>query len=123
MPPGKISPELKLAVEDYNLTGHDGLSPHAASIGVVTETNSRKPPRSVVFIHCDDNANFDQLASLGVRVNRKNGKVRTAFLPLAQLERVAELESVYRIEPSRYLKPLMDIAKPRVNLPIVYQPR
>ena len=70
----KISPELQSMMVDFEEAGHDGLEGHIGTLGIVSEANSLKPPRSVVFIHCDGQANLDHLKEAGIRVNKAKGK-------------------------------------------------
>ncbi|MDZ7292730.1 MAG: S8 family peptidase [candidate division KSB1 bacterium] len=117
MIPEKIAPGLMVAFEDYKDGGIEGLAPHMGSLGLVSVKDSPKPPRAVVFIHCEETAKLERLARKGIRVNQTHGKVRTAFLPLASLGPLSEDPAVERIIPSRYLQPLMDVAPGKVHLP------
>jgi subtilisin family serine protease len=113
----KIAPELMVALEDYQEEGQLGLSRHTRSLGLVSVEGSPKPPRTVVFIHCDERAGLAHLASYGIRVNQSTGRVRTAFLPLESLDPLSDDPAVERIIPSRYLRLRMDVAPGKVNLP------
>ncbi len=118
MQPEKISPGLLLALQDYRDESREGLIPHKRSLGIVSAKNSPKPPRAVVFIYCDEDAQLDHLAAeFGIRVNQPTGRIRTAFLPIESLDPLSEEPAVQRIKPSRYLKPLMDVAPDKVNVP------
>lgn len=118
MKPEKIAPELIISLEDYRQEGEAGLSRHLKTLGLVSAQGSPKPPRSVVFIHCHEEAIFDGLRDrYGIRVNQPKGKVRTAFLPLESLEPLSDDPAVERIIPSRYLRLTMDVAIGKVNLP------
>jgi subtilisin family serine protease len=113
----KIAPGLMVALEDYEDEGLEGLIRHKASLGLVSDMGSPKPPRAVVFIRCHEKAGLDHLTAKGIRVNQPAGKVRTAFLPLDSMGPLSEDPSVERILPSRYLRPLMDVAPGKVHLP------
>lgn len=113
----KIAPGLTAAMEDYREEGQEGLTRHMRSLGLVSTEGSPKPPRTVVFIHCDELAGLEHLLRYDVRVNQLKGKVRTAFLPLESLDPLSDDSAVERIIPSRYLRLLMDIAPGKVNLP------
>lgn len=117
MQPEKISPGLLVALQDYQSEGRQVLTAHKRSLGIVSSETSIKPPRSVVFIYCDEQADLDRLAQYGVQVNQSTGRVRTAFLPLESLDPLSEEPTIHRIKPSRYLRPLMDVAPGKVNLP------
>ncbi|MBI1743124.1 S8 family peptidase [Candidatus Acetothermia bacterium] len=117
MQPEKIAPELLVALDKFQKQGRPGLTPHIRSLGLVSAVDSPKPARTIVFLHCDEQAKFDHLSSLGVRVNQPKGKVRTAILPLEGLDRLSDEQTVKRIVPSRYLRLLMDVAPGKVNLP------
>ena len=117
MRPEKISPGLLLALQDYQNEFRQGLALQKRSLGIVSQQNSPKPARIVVFIYCDEDAQLDHLAEYGIRVNQSSGRVRTAFLPIESLDRLSEESAIARIKPSRYLKALMDVAPGKVNLP------
>jgi subtilisin family serine protease len=113
----KISAGLLVALEDYQQQGREVLAKHMRTLGVVPATGTPKPPRTVVFIYCDEDAQLEHLAQNGVRVNQSSGKVRTAILPIDSLDVVSDEPAVQRIKPSRYLKAMMDVAPGKVNLP------
>lgn len=113
----KIAPKLLLALEDYQHEGHAGLTRHMRTMGLVSAGASPKPARIVIFLSCDERAAFGNLAGQGIRVNQTRGKVRTAIVPLEQLGALSEHEGVERIVPARKLRPLMDVAPGKVNLP------
>jgi subtilisin family serine protease len=113
----KIAPGLMTAFEDYQREGRSGLGRHTQSLGVLSAEDSPKPPRAVVFIHCDPQVSLQHLADYRIRVNQPAGRVRTAFLPVESLEPLSEEPTVQRIVPSRYMRLLMDVAPDKVNLP------
>ncbi|MBM4258547.1 MAG: S8 family peptidase [Deltaproteobacteria bacterium] len=117
MTPEKIAPELMLAFEDYQQEGRSGLALHARSLGVLPSENIVKPARTVVFIHCDDQARLDHLAQRGIRINQAIGRIRTAILPMDELSTLSDDPAVQRIFPSRYLRLLMDVAAGKVHVP------
>ncbi|MEO8892309.1 MAG: S8 family peptidase [Coleofasciculaceae cyanobacterium] len=117
MQPEKISPGLLLALQDYRDELREGLIPHKRSLGVVATLNIVKPPRVVVFIYCDEDAQLEHLTQYDIQLNQSTGRVRTAFLPIASLDALSEDPAVDRIKPSRYLRALMDVAPGKVNLP------
>jgi len=113
----KIAPGLMVALEDYQAKGAAGLATHKKLLGVIVEEGSPRPARAVVFIRCDDGANFEHLRAGKVRVNQSRGAVRTAFLPLARLGELSDDPAIRRIIPSRYVQPFMDVAPSAVHLP------
>ncbi|HEY9649329.1 MAG TPA: S8 family serine peptidase, partial [Coleofasciculaceae cyanobacterium] len=117
MIPEKIAPSLLVTLQDYRNEGRPGLLRHTRQLGLATAIGSPKPPRTVVFIRCDEQAELDHLTQYGIRVNQSTGSVRTAFLPLESLDPLSEEPAVNRIIPSRYLKLRMDVAPEKVKLP------
>src|SRR5919202_3332413 len=117
MIPEKISPGLLVALQDYEAEGREGIIPHKRSLGLFPSVGSPKPARTIVFIYCDEDAQLDHLAQYGIQVNQSVGRVRTAFLPIESLDPLSDDPAVRRIKPSRYLRPLMDVAPGKVNLP------
>ncbi len=113
----KISAGLLVALEDYQQQGREVLAKHMRTLGVVPASGTPKPPRTVVFIYCDEDAQLEHLAQNGVRVNQSSGRVRTAILPIDSLDALSDEPAVQRIKPSRYLKAMMDVAPGKVNLP------
>jgi subtilisin family serine protease len=113
----KLSPGLALALEDFREEGADGLRRHAASLGVVAPADHLEPPRIPVFLFCDEGAELKNLEELGVEVNEDRGRVRTAFLPLESVEQLAERPEIRRVAASHRLRPAMDVASLRCNLP------
>jgi subtilisin family serine protease len=113
----KIAPGLMVALEDYQARGAAGLAAHKKILGVIADENSPRPPRAVVFIRCDEQANLEHLKTHTIRVNQARGKVRTVFLPLASLNELSDDPAIHRIIPSRYLQPFMDVAAGEVHLP------
>lgn len=117
MTPEKMSPGLLLIQQEYDNPLDLGLMLQARSLGVVATPLSPKPPRTVVFIYCDENADLSHLNRYGVRINQSTGTVRTAILPIESLDPVSDDPNIQRLKPSRYLRPLMDVAATKVNLP------
>lgn len=118
MKPEKRAPGLWVALEDFTEEGIEGLRRHLRVMGLVMDAGACHPPHAVVFLHCDERAGLDHLARSSVIVNQQTGRVRTAFLPLESLDPVSDDPAVFRILPSRYLRPLMDVAQKIANLPV-----
>jgi subtilisin family serine protease len=117
MKPEKLSPGLLTALEDFDQEGSLGLTRHVMTLGVVPSIGTPKPPRTVVFLECDEDAKFDYLAQEGVIVNQPTGRLRTGFLPIESLDALSDDQQVERIISSRYLQKRMDVAVGRVNVP------
>ena len=113
----KIAPALMVALKDYQEKAVDGLTRHLRTLGIRYQVGDSTPPRATVFVVCDEEAKFTHLGKYGIQVNQQLGELRTAFLPLDCLERLSVEPAVARIQPSRYLHPLMDVASAEVNLP------
>jgi len=117
MKPEKIAPGLINALEHYQQQGEKGLNLHLRSLGIINDPKTSKPALASVFIRCAENANLDRLKEYGVEVKQSRGKIRTAFVPLKNIGRLSEESAIARITPSRYLKPLLDVAKTTIGLP------
>lgn len=113
----KLAPSLIVAAEDYAAQGAVAMTRYVHSLGVVARPGDAEPMRSIVFIHTSEDADLDFLGQYGVTLNQSRGRVRTGILPLASLGRVSEAPEVRWIGGSRALRPLMDIASPKVRLP------
>jgi subtilisin family serine protease len=111
----KIAPSLLTALDDFAQAGNTGLRRHARAMGVVA-TESQKPPRVAVFLRCDETSNLDHLTALGVKMNQRQGRVRTAFMPMASVDPVSDDPQIRQIIPSRRLKLLMDAASAAVHV-------
>jgi subtilisin family serine protease len=113
----KISSGLLVALQEYQEQGGEGLVSQMGTLGILLGVGAAKPPRSVVFVYCDDQADLSHLEQHDVLVNQSSGRVRTAFLPLESLDALSEDAAIERIKPSRYLRSRMDVAMthPQVN--------
>jgi subtilisin family serine protease len=106
----KIAPGLMVALEDFREKGEAGLRPHSRALGIVAAKGRSRPSKTVVFIHGDEQRDFERLARHNIEVNQGRGRIRTAYLPLDSLDALSEDAAVDRIVPARYLRPLMDAA-------------
>lgn len=113
----KIAPPLVVAFHDFGQRGEPGLGPHLRALGIVPAEGRPRPPKTVVFIRCDEQVNLDHLGQHDIEVNQPRGAVRTAYLPLASLDQLSEDPAVHRILPTHYLRPLMDVARAKVHVP------
>lgn len=112
----KLGAGLLDAVNDFEAEGDAGLTPHRRALGVVGGTDA-KSPRMVVFLHCEEKAKLDALEGPGVVINQSYGKVRTAIVAMDQLGELSDHRAIKRIEPARFLRPLMDVAPGKVKVP------
>jgi len=110
----KVDPELLTALSDYQKYGRRGLSHHKQKIGIISIDEPSKPVGIPVFLHCDPLVNLKYLSRYNTRVYQSGGRIRTAFLPLTSLEALSEDRGLERINPSRYLRPAMDLI-PRMD--------
>ncbi|NEP86884.1 MAG: S8 family serine peptidase [Okeania sp. SIO2C2] len=117
MKPEKIAPGLMTALENYQQQGEKGLNLHLRSLGIINHPKTSKPHLASVFIRCEENANLNHLSKYGIQIKQSKGKIRTAFVPLEKIGRLSEESAIARITPSRYLKPLLDVAKNTIGLP------
>lgn len=113
----KIAPGLLVAIENFRQQGEAGVRPQIRSLGIIPANGRPMPAKTVVFIHCEELADLNYLSEHGVEVNQANGAVRTAFLPLEQVDQLSDEQAIHRIIPARYLRPLMDVANPKVHVP------
>lgn len=113
----KIAPGLLSILDDFGDQGMAAMADSFRTFGLVAEAGTPKPPRIIIFLHCDRRADLSDLAAYGVRVNQRAGRVRTAFLPVESLDPLSEDGRVERIVPSRRMRLLMDVAPSKVGLP------
>ena len=85
---------------------------------IVSDGKSEKPPRAIIFIHCDEIADFSDFTGEGIHINSDMGSVRTAILPISEIDRLSEYEGVISLEASTIMKPCMDVALSDAHLPI-----
>ena len=114
---GKLSPTLAAALADFETGGRPALALHARTLGLVSTDATVKPPRIVVFVHCDESTQPVDLAVDGVEINQPAGAVRTGIVDLVALDALSENPAVSRIVPARRLRLLMDVAKTKVGVP------
>src|SRR4051812_12352840 len=118
MKPEKIGPGLLSAVVDRRERRRAAMSQRVRTMGVVgADEDTQKEPRVIVFLRCAPEATFADLSSAKVRVNEQSGGVRTAFLPLDEVDALSEHPDVKRLSATHTTKPLLDIALPRVHIP------
>ncbi len=111
MKPEKIAPGLITVLEHYQQQGEKGLNLHLCSLGLINDPKTSKPTLASVFIRCQADANLNHLSEYGVKAKQSTGKIRTAIVPLEKIGRLSEESAIAPITPSRYLKPLLDVAK------------
>jgi subtilisin family serine protease len=141
----KLAPGLMFALRAYEGATHEwerrsALAPHARLLGLPTIAPSLAParppvaplagaarapllssplePRVVVFLHVRGEKRHLKAATRKlITVNQDSGKIRTAYVPLDALGPLSEDPAVLAIRPARYLRPNLDVALPRVNIP------
>ena len=109
----KLSAGLSALVEEYQTSGAAGMLVQPRSLPL-SATPSGGPPSVRVFMRCDGEATFDDVTKISVHQSR--GEVRTAQVPLDQLDEFTELPTVSRLTPSVVLRPLMDVATSEVGV-------
>lgn len=82
----KISGPLLAAFEDLQEAGPTALALHRRTLGMAPVLGTQKPPQAIVFIHCDEKANLENMSDGGLKLNQRRGRVRTALLPLDMLD-------------------------------------
>ncbi len=63
------------------------------------------------FIQLNAGATAESLADEGVTVLRQRGDIAIVAMPIADVERIAELPAVKRVELSRTVQPMMDVVR------------
>jgi len=112
----KISTGLLGVWLEWREGGAAALTSHSRSLGI-TNLGTQKEPRVIVFVRCDDAATFPELAEKGITVNEASGPLRTAYLPLRELDEFSEHPDVLRIAATHVAKPKLNIACPFVHVP------
>jgi subtilisin family serine protease len=112
----KLSAGLMLLVQDLNNGGTDALAERVQLFGLMKPRRAGGAPRASVFIRTADGATLDNLQSRGIVVQSGRGRTFTAELSLDQLDMLSEDDRVERIQSSRYLRPLMDVAADAIGL-------
>jgi subtilisin family serine protease len=111
----KLAAGMLTSLEIEETEQPEAIKPTASLLGL-TEPDTIKPTRAIVFLHCSPKAAFPFDPSEGIHVNASSGAIRTALVPLEKIEELAENDDVWRIVPSRQLRPRMDVAAHRVRL-------
>jgi subtilisin family serine protease len=111
----KLSAGMSALVEEFSSQGAAILSdePRAVPLASFDESGS---PEVHSFIRCDSDAQIPE--TKGVNLHTKHGKVRTAVISLAGLDRLSERYDVHRISPAVMLNPLNDVCATRTRLPV-----
>jgi hypothetical protein len=86
-------------------------------MGIIANSDTQKEPRIMVFIRCEPDASFEDLAGEGIVFNDHRGVVRTAFLPMDKVPQLAAHPSVNRIGVARTARPRLNVAVPIVGIP------
>jgi subtilisin family serine protease len=113
----KLDPSLSYSFKKYETKRKAGLENLKNYLGITSEIGNPKPARIVLFIECDENADFTEFVKHHIIVNQKRGKLRTAFSPLSSIPYLEEDKRIKKIRSSKYLKLEMDVAQVAVNVP------
>lgn len=111
----KLAPGLASLVEDYGAQGAGGVAAAARSVALNAVAGAGTPTIDV-FLRCQADANLDHLAPVAA-IHQDAGAVRTATVALDQIDALSEDDQVVRIAPPRQLRPLLNVALPKVQVP------
>lgn len=112
----KLSAELTYLSHCYNEKDLSGIENTQGIIGTVRNSKNAEDPRVIVFLHCNEGADFSDLETDRIRFNSKTGTIRTAILPISEIGSLSEHEDVNRLEASNIMKPCMDRAAAEAGL-------
>ncbi len=112
----KIDSSISYSLMKYQVEQKPGLTNLKHFLGIKSEVNNPKPSRLVVFLSCDENADFSDLESKGITINQKKGKLRTGLVPLNNINYLQEDQRINRITSSKKLSFKNDVAKNRINI-------
>src|SRR5262245_58250017 len=112
----KMSPSLIALCDEYRASGRAGISAYT-HVGVTNLERPAKRPGVPVFLRCEWEGDLEDLRARGIQVNQKSGGVRTAYLPVEELEALSDDPRIQRITAARQLTPLMDVALAKVRVP------
>ncbi len=110
----RLSASLAALIDDFQNQGPHAMMATARAVPLSSSPTGGAPLVSV-FIHCKERTDLSGLG--GVRVHQPTGKVRTAHVPLDQLEDLTDHAGVTRVAAARLLEPLLDVASAKVQLP------
>lgn len=113
----KISGPLLSVYEDGQEAGPASLVVHSRSLEAALPLDVPVSPQAVVFLHCDENADLGNLVSKGLVLNNRRGRIRTALMPLDLLDDLSETPEVQRVIASQKMKPRLDRALAKVEIP------
>jgi subtilisin family serine protease len=111
----KLSSGLISALGSLERRGVRALAKRTRALGIAHTEPNQKEPLAIVFIRTDEQASLEGMRL--VRINQRRGQVRTAAVPFSAIEELAEHPAVHRITMSRYLRPCLDVALPRIHVP------
>ncbi|GAA3368218.1 hypothetical protein GCM10020367_05680 [Streptomyces sannanensis] len=115
----KLSPALAATYERYQQEGRarSPLTRQARMLGLVSVREEAKPVRVVVSLECDPDATLEGSLSDGIELNQGGRRVRTAIVPLDELQRLSMHPGVKRIVPATQLRPCLNLAQAKVAVP------
>lgn len=117
---------LLLLVSLWTSADNSKLSPWLRTMMTSQQHTTRRATISpdmltTVFVQTSQTMTDDLLAPYGGKVYAQLGDIAIVTLPLGQLDALAELSTVSRIEANQLAHPTMDVAAQAVNILPVYQ--
>jgi len=113
----KIAPSLLSAINDFERRDLESAKTRFRTMALFGASDGARDARISVLLHCEPEADFRHHADQGIIVNQRKGRVRTALLPIGQIDQLSEDPNVLQLVASRYMDIQMDVAAGVVNLP------
>lgn len=113
----KIDPHLLMTLDEATTVQPKELAARRSAVGVRGGTSPGKPLSAIVFLHCDEHADFSGHDPQAVQINQSSGEIRTGLVRLDKLEELSNEAWIRRIVAARSRRPLMDVAPGRVRVP------
>lgn len=112
----KYSAGLANFLSDYEVRGNEAIRTRERNFGVQRATEEFGEPSVTIFLRTKPGAVLEG-APLDAVIDQSKERIRTATVPLSELDELAANPEVERIRLSRFLRPLMDVARPAIRLP------
>ncbi len=115
----KLAPALIATYARYQQSNRTRgpLVPHSHVLGIESVREEAKPLRVVVSLECDPDAVLDGTLGDEIELNQGGRRVRTAIVPLDQLQRLSAHPGIKRIVPATRLRPLLNLAQEKIEVP------
>ncbi|MEU7553682.1 S8 family serine peptidase [Streptomyces sp. NPDC044571] len=115
----KLAPALAATYDRYQQANRTRapLQPHADLLGLVSVHEEAKPVRVIVSLECEPDAVLDGSLGDGIELNQGGRRVRTAIVPLDELQRLSMHPGIRRIVPATRLRPYLNLAQDKVEVP------